>query len=89
MFGFFKNMGKTPRRNPQLEDAINKLNLNRSNNYKDAAQEDFKNLEAVYKELCGTGKLNDKQKAYYHDIIEDFRVKMDGYTHKDQKPYWT
>lgn len=89
MFGFFKNMGKTPRRNPQLEDAINKLNLNRSNNYKDAAQEDFKNLEAVFAKLCESGKLNEKQKSYYNDIVEDFRVKMDGYTHKDQKPYWT
>lgn len=89
MFGFFKNMGKTPRRNPQLEDAINKLNLNRSNNYKDAAQEDFKNLEAVFAKLCESGKLNEKQKSYYNDIVEDFRVKMDGYTHKNQKPYWT
>ena len=89
MFDFIKNWGKTPRKNPELEDAINKLNLNRSNNYKDAAQEDFKNLEAVFAKLCESGKLNEKQKSYYNDIVEDFRVKMDGYTHKDQKPYWT
>jgi hypothetical protein len=26
--------------------------------------------------------------AKYEKILDDLRVKMKGYSHKDQKPYW-
>ncbi|MCR5389925.1 MAG: hypothetical protein K6E77_04170 [Lachnospiraceae bacterium] len=85
MFGLFKNLGK----NSELENAVLKLKLNMSNNYKDAAQDDFRNLEAVFNRLIEQGKLNEKQKEYYSEVVEDYRGKMVGFTHKDQKPYWT
>ena len=40
MFGFIKNIAK----NKQLETAIERLQMNMSNNYKDAAQADYKEL---------------------------------------------
>ena len=84
MFQFIKNIGK----NKQLEAAIAKLQMNMSNNYKDAAQADYKELLEIYKGLADRGALSDKQNAYYKGIIEEYSVKMEHYTHKDQKPYW-
>ena len=84
MFEFIKNMGK----NKQLEAAIAKLQMNMSNNYKDAAQMDYKELIDLYVELRDKGTLTDKQKDYYKSLIEEYSVKMQNYTHKDQKPYW-
>ena len=84
MFEFIKNMGK----NKQLEAAIAKLQMNMSNNYKDAAQVDYKALIDLYVELRDKGTLTDKQKDYYKSLIEEYSVRMQNYTHKDQKPYW-
>ncbi len=84
MFEFIKNIGK----NKQLEAAIGKLQMNMSNNYKDAAQEDYKDLMDLYIKLCDERRLSDKQREYYKTVIEEYSVKMENYTHKDQKPYW-
>lgn len=84
MFEFIKNIGK----NKQLEAAIARLQMNMSNNYKDAAQADYKELMELYEELMTKGGLSDKQKSYYREIIDNYSVKMKDYTHKDQKPYW-
>lgn len=84
MFGFIKNMGK----NMRLEAAIARVEMNMSNNYKDAAQEDCRALLELYRELTESGILPDKQREYYKGIIEEYSVKMENYTHKDQKPYW-
>lgn len=84
MFEFIKNKGK----NKQLEAAIAKLQMNMSNNYKDAAQADYKALMELYAELADKGVLLDKQKSYYKEVIEEYSIKMQNYTHKDQKPYW-
>ena len=84
MFDFIKNIGK----NKQLEAAIAMLQMNMSNNYKDAAQADYKKLVDLYAEFTDKGILSDRQKSYYKGVIEDYSVKMCNYTHKDQKPYW-
>ena len=84
MFEFIKSMGK----NKQLEAAIAKLQMNMSNNYKDAAQANYKDLMDLYAEFDSKGVLSDKQKSYYGEVIEDYSIKMKDYTHKDQKPYW-
>lgn len=77
------------KKNTELEDVIAKLESNMANNYKDAAQADYKELERVYEELVSQDKLNEKQKAQYKGVIEDYRDKLKKYSHKDQKPYWT
>jgi len=84
MFGFIKNMGK----NKQLETVIDNLQMNMSNNYKDAAQDDYRKLLDLYRELTENGILSVKQREYYKSVIENYSVKMENYTHKDQKPYW-
>ena len=84
MFTFIKNIGK----NKQLEEAIARVDMNMSNNYKDAAQDDYRALIDLYRELTERGILSLKQREYYKDVIEEYSVKMENYTHKDQKPYW-
>ena len=84
MFGFIKSIGK----NKQLEVAIARLQMNMSNNYKDAAQDDYRQLVELYRKLEESNVLPDKQKEYYKRVIEEYSVKMENYTHKDQKPYW-
>lgn len=84
MFGFLKNNGK----NKQLEEIIQRIQMNVENNYKDAAQLNLKELEETLEELKKTGKLKDAQLAYYEDRLQDFRARMKNFTHKDQKPYW-
>lgn len=84
MFDFIKNIGK----NKQLEAVISRLQMNMSNNYKDAAQDDYRVLVDTYADFADKGVLSDRQKDYYKGVIEDYRVKMKDFTHKDQKPYW-
>lgn len=73
----------------RLEGIITRLEANKSNNYKDNAQDNLRELQEAYKELLEAGKLNEKQKKYYEDIIYSYTLSMKGYTHKDQTPYWT
>lgn len=77
------------KKNPKLEEIIAKMESNMANNYKDAAQSDFKDLENAYGELVSSGELNDKQKSQYEVVLEGYREKLKKYSHKDQKPYWT
>ncbi|MBQ3907238.1 MAG: hypothetical protein II743_10790 [Lachnospiraceae bacterium] len=85
MFGLFGGVKK----NPELEHLIERMENNMANNYKDAAQEYLVEYEAKFKELSEGGKLNDKQKEHYESLLDTYKIRMKGFTHKDQKPYWT
>ena len=77
------------KRHMELERIISRLESNKQNNYKDAAQQDFKELADRFSELLADGKLSVKQKDYYESVLSSYSVTMKGYTHKDQKPFWT
>ena len=72
-----------------MDDCLKHVDVNMSNNYKDAAQENFREFEELFKKLCEEGVLKDKVKAEYGEKLEAYRVKLKVYTHKDQKPFWT
>jgi len=82
--GLFKN-----RYEKELDEALKHVEVNMSNNYKDAAQSDFKKYSDLYKRFIEEGRLKDRSKAYYENKYEEYKDKLQGYTHKDQKPYWT
>ncbi|MBP3238003.1 MAG: hypothetical protein J6M24_02790 [Lachnospiraceae bacterium] len=75
--------------NKELEKILLELKLNESNNYKDAAQHNYKEFVEKYHELDAAGKLNYKQKVNYSEKLSTYEVKLQGFTHKDQKPYWS
>lgn len=77
------------RKNRELEVFLEKIQSNMANNYKDAAQNYLKEYEACLKELTHAGSLNEKQKIYYEAELHRFRERMKGFSHKEQKPYWT
>lgn len=83
MFDFLKSS-----KNSSLDDIILRLDMNMSNNYKDAAQSNLKEFEQLFEELKNSGKLNEKQKMRYEGLLNEYREKMKNYSHKDQKPYW-
>jgi lipid II:glycine glycyltransferase (peptidoglycan interpeptide bridge formation enzyme) len=81
--GIFKS--KTEK---ELDAVIERLKMNMANNYKDNARDNLKEFEALMKESEDSGKLKGKSLAKYEEILNLFREKMIGYSHKDQKPYW-
>lgn len=84
MFDFMKKVGK----NKELEEIKQRLQMNVSNNYKDAAQLNLKELEEKLSELENAGKLSEKQKVQYHEVLSEYQSKMTKFTHKDQKVTW-
>lgn len=82
--GLFKS-----RYEKDMDEAIKRLEMNMSNNYKDAAQSNLKEFEELFRKYCEEGVLKDKAKAAYGQKLTEYQTKMQGYTHKDQKPFWT
>ena len=84
MFKFFKKAKPAQ----ELESIIAEITMNMQNNYKDAAQSAFKELEECYHRLTEAGKLSEAQKEEYGIKITSFQERLKEYSHKDQKPYW-
>lgn len=80
---------KISKKHMHLEMIISRMQSNMENNYKDAAQQDLKELVDCFERLFEAGSLSAKQKKYYEEQIAGFREELKGYTHKDQKPFWT
>ena len=71
-----------------LEDILRRMEMNLSNNYKDNAQSNLKELDEALEELHASGKMKPALLAKYDSLAEDYRQRLKGYSHKDQKPYW-
>lgn len=82
--GLFKNKYEK-----DLDETIKKIDINMSNNYKDAAQDNLRDFAENFEKYKSMGKLGDKSLAKYGELLEGYKEKMKGYTHKDQKPFWT
>ena len=82
--GLFKSKAEK-----ELDSIIQKIDINMSNNYKDAAQVGLKELELAVNYLKESGIMKAQLLSKYETILEKYQKKMKGYTHKDQKPFWT
>ena len=67
---------------PELEDLIRTLKMDMSNNYKDAAQEDFRRIRECF--ALKKDKLPEKVRSCYEAQIAEYETALVGYTHKDQ-----
>lgn len=85
MFEFLKNKKK----NKELEEILNRLRMNASNNYKDAAQQNLAEFESRLKSMEASGRIAGQQREQYEEILRGYKEQMKNFTHKDQKPYWT
>lgn len=73
----------------ELDFIIQKLEMNMSNNYKDNAQANLKELNQAFLKMKADNVLKEKSVKRYESILDSYAIKMEGYSHKDQKPYWT
>ncbi|MBQ6362754.1 MAG: hypothetical protein IJI62_01990 [Lachnospiraceae bacterium] len=67
---------------PELEGLFRTLKMDMSNNYKDAAQEDFRRIRECFDQK--KDKLPQKVRAFYDAQISEYESALIGYTHKDQ-----
>ena len=81
--GLFKSKAEK-----ELDAIIRRLEMNMSNNYKDNAQEDLKELEALIDSFRSSEAVKSRVLEKYGAILDELKEKMKGYSHKDQKPYW-
>ena len=72
----------------ELDAIIQRLEMNMSNNYKDNAQDNLKELEAALNDFRDSGALKGTVLSKYESVLGLYKEKMKGYSHKDQKPYW-
>ncbi len=73
----------------ELDGIIRRLEMNMANNYKDNARSNLKELEASVNLLRTSGGLKAAKLAEYESLVGAYKEKMKGFSHKDQKPYWT
>ena len=81
--GIFKSKAEK-----ELDIIIQRLEMNMSNNYKDNAQDNLKELEAAVDAIRESGGLKQKVLSKYEILLDSYKEQMKGYSHKDQKPYW-
>ncbi|MBE5948876.1 MAG: hypothetical protein E7261_07600 [Lachnospiraceae bacterium] len=83
------NIFKKSRAKGELDAIIYRIESNMANNYKDAAQDAFKEFEVKFNEMAADGRLSDKQRINYEVKLSGYKTKLQGFTHKDQKATWT
>lgn len=83
---FFRKRSNAAR---QLDEKLQRIQMNFENNYKDAAQLNLKEFETLLETCTQEGRLSDKEAAYYADTLKGLKERLKNFTHRDQKPYWT
>ena len=81
--GFFKT-----KEEKELDTIIRRLEMNMSNNYKDNARDNLKELEDRLNALRDSTGLKPQILKKYEDIFDSYKERMVGFSHKDQKPFW-
>lgn len=72
----------------QLDEKLNRIQNNFENNYKDAAQLNLKEFEALLNSLKAEGRIKEKRIAHYEKKLIEYQNQMQKFTHKDQKCTW-
>lgn len=69
------------KKNAELEDLMEKFEMDASNNYKDNARKWFNQLEELWTKMEDDHTLSDKQHKYYEARMEYYRRHMVNYHH--------
>lgn len=65
----------------QINAAINELDMNLANNYKDLAHKALVELSELTEQLHADGSLKDKDYARLSSMVSDYRARMKNYHH--------
>ena len=71
------------RRIAELEQLLTSVQMNSSNNYKDAAKADYETFWKRMAELKERGKINEKTYRYYVQEGNKWQAKMKNYNHQN------
>nr|MBP3599397.1 hypothetical protein [Eubacterium sp.] len=72
-----------PRKNRELEQLLESVNMNCSNNYKDAAKMDYEKFWRRLEELKQSGEISTKSYTYYEQEGTKLQGKMKNYNHNN------
>ena len=72
----------------QLDEKIYRIQNNFENIYKEAAQLNLKEFEAMLNDVKASGKLKEKRITHYEKKLSEYQNQMQKFTHKDQKCTW-
>lgn len=86
--GKFKSRLSSRDKISELDEMISQIHMNLGNNYKDEAQRELKKFTESFQGMKEKGLLNEKQLLVYGEELSALTKRMQGFTHKDQKPYW-
>lgn len=73
----------------KLDEILDEMQMNMSNNYKDNAIKNLSEFESALSRFSEQGRLKDKSLKKYESTLKNFKERLKGYSHRDQKPYWT
>ena len=73
----------------KLDEILEEMQMNMSNNYKDNAQKNLEEFESALNRFAEQGRIKEKSRAKYEITLTTFKERLKGYSHKDQKPYWS
>ena len=76
---FWQRKGK----NKKLNERIQVTRADMENNYKDAAQSDFRRVKEIFTELCQSGQLPAKEQDYYTGVIRELEGELAHFTHRE------
>ena len=70
----------------ELDEVLSSLKMNAANNYKDAAQADYRRAKELLENMRAEGAVSENVLFRYEQEMEGWDSAMQGFTHKDQKP---
>ncbi|MBO4781646.1 MAG: hypothetical protein J5522_04560 [Lachnospiraceae bacterium] len=73
----------------KLDEILEEMQMNMSNNYKDNAQKNLEEFESALARFTEQGRIKEKSRTKYENTLTAFKERLKGYSHKDQKPYWS
>ena len=79
----------TSKEEKELDKLLSDIHMNMSNNYKDEAGKAFEIYGKTLTEYKENNRLSPKKLKRYEEEYHDLSKKLESYSHKDQKPYWT
>lgn len=71
-----------------LDEKILRMKNNFENNYKDAAQENFKEYKELLAAMKEAGKVKGRHLMHYEGILKEYEEQLKKFTHKDQPTQW-
>ncbi len=77
MFGFGKSQAAK-----EMDLVLKSLQLAFENNYKDNATANLKKLEQMYEQAVGDGRLKEKEKQQYGEVLRNLKQRLKNFDHK-------